>query len=151
MRFALVLALLLALGAVVFALQNPDPVTIQVGTLMLGSSTAFVVLATFIAGVLTGILTSIPSRWAASREIKALRKKNLDLQKVPDMGTPPASAVKTPDEMVRPAYAPPASEPTPAPSSSVFQRFARKSNPKEAGGTDPYTARFGGPPHDVGS
>ncbi len=134
MRFALVLALLLALGAVVFALQNPAEMSVRIGPWIYSGSTAIILILTFAAGVLTAFLASVPGRWTSGRTIKALQKERSAAIKEPSMGTPPASTVKTPAEL--PAATPP---PTYAP-------------PKPSGAeADPYTARFGKPPHDVGS
>lgn len=134
MRFALVLALLLALGAVVFALQNPAEMSVRIGPWIYSGSTAIILILTFAAGVLTAFLASVPGRWTSGRKIKALEKERSAVIKEPSMGTPPPSMVKSPAEL--PTTTPP---PTYAPPT------------KPDAEVDPYTARFGSPPHDVGS
>jgi putative membrane protein len=128
MRFALIVALLLALGAVVFALQNPADMSVRIGPWIYTGSTALVLLMTFGAGVLTAFLAGLPARIAQSRQIGALRKEQNAAVKAPSMGTPPRSVVKTPAELDAGRPAPPPAD----------------------GEVDPYTARFGKPPHDVG-
>ena len=131
MRFALVLALLLALGAVVFALQNPAEMTVRIGPWIYSGSTAIILILTFGSGVLTAFLASVPGRWSSARQIKLLQKERTAAVKEPSMGTPPPSTVKSPAELpASPTYAPPG---------------------RSAHGTDPYTMRFGKPPHDVDS
>ena len=118
MRFALILALAIAVLAVVFALQNPAETTLNLGPYAVTGSTAIVVLVTFALGALTGILAAIPGRWRATRRARQLEKQ------VHGGGAPAASP-----------SLPPASEPA--------------SKPSTSGEPDPYTARFGPPPHQV--
>ncbi len=71
----LILALLIAIGAVIFALQNPGYLTLRFGPYQTEQSTALVVLISFALGVLVGLLASIPSRLKRAREIRQLRRQ----------------------------------------------------------------------------
>jgi len=75
MRFGLVLSLLLAILAVLFAVQNPQPMEVQLLFFSTEGSTALVLILTFGLGVTVGLLSSLPGRIRARRELKALRKK----------------------------------------------------------------------------
>ncbi len=123
MRFVLLLALVIAVAAVVFALQNPADIPVRLGPYVVTGSTAIVLLVTFAFGALTGILAAAPGRWRASRRAKLLEKQMNSV-------ATPASVVATPAK-------PAALSPTPAP---------KKTPP---GDVDPYTARFGPPPNQV--
>ncbi len=116
MRIFLILALLIAVAAVVFALQNPGEMTIHVGPYISTGSTALVLLVTFAIGALVGTLAGIPGRWAAGRRARAAEKR------LNAAATAPVSV---------PVVPPPA---------------ARAAPPSEI---DPYSARFGPPPHQV--
>ncbi len=75
MRFALILALIIAVGAVAFALQNPAEMPVRLGPYIVTGSTALILLVTFALGALTGILAAIPGRWRANRRAKQLEKQ----------------------------------------------------------------------------
>lgn len=75
MRFALILSIVLAVLAVLFALQNPAPTRVELGTLAFESSTALILMVTFGLGVLVGILATVPSLVRRSRRIKALERE----------------------------------------------------------------------------
>ena len=103
----------------VFALQNPADIPVRLGPYIVTGSTAIVLLVTFAFGALTGILAAVPGRWRASRRAKLLEKQMHSV-------AAPAPVVGTPAK-------PAALSPTPM-----------KAAPGEV---DPYTARFGPPPH----
>lgn len=115
MRFALILALAIAVLAVVFALQNPEDMQVRVGPYLLTGSTALVLLITFAAGALVGILTAMPGRWAASRRARKLEKELHTAPATTTVVTPPRTGI--PEEKITKG--------------------------------DPYTERFGPPPHQV--
>lgn len=75
MRFGLLFSLLLAILAVIFALQNPQPMDVNLLFFQTEGSTALVLILTFGFGVLVGLLSSLPGRLRARRELKALQKK----------------------------------------------------------------------------
>lgn len=74
MRLALILSLVLAVLAVLFALQNPDPTTVKIGAWLFQGSTALVLIVTFGLGVLAGILATIPSLVRRGRRVKTLER-----------------------------------------------------------------------------
>lgn len=75
MRFGLIFSLLLAIVAVVFALQNPQTMDVNLLFFQTQGSTALVLILTFGFGVLVGLLSSLPGRLQARRELKALKKQ----------------------------------------------------------------------------
>jgi putative membrane protein len=75
MRFGLIFSLVLAIVAVIFALQNPQPMDVNLLFFQTEGSTALVLILTFGFGVLVGLLSSLPGRLRARRQLKELRKK----------------------------------------------------------------------------
>ena len=71
----LVLALLIALLTVVFALQNITPVTVGLFAWSFEGSLALVVLVALTVGALVGILASLPAVLRARREAAHLRRE----------------------------------------------------------------------------
>lgn len=78
MRFALILSLLLAILAVLFALQNPAPIDVNLGPFELYGSTALILLVTFGIGVVVGILAAIPSLIKRRKRVRELEKRAAD-------------------------------------------------------------------------
>ncbi|MEA5505380.1 LapA family protein [Halotia wernerae UHCC 0503] len=77
MRILTLVALLIAIAAVTFALQNSAPVAVQfLGWRSLDLSMALILLITFSFGVLFGILVSLPPA------IKGMRKRSKLMQKI---------------------------------------------------------------------
>lgn len=81
MRFALVFSLIIAVFAVVFALQNPQMMDVNLLFANTQGSTALVLIITFGLGVVAGLLSALPNRIRDRRKIKQLEKS---LQKVQD-------------------------------------------------------------------
>ena len=76
MRYSLILSLIVAVLAVAFALVNNDTVTVHLGvTTVQNQSLAMVLLVALFAGVLVGILASLPGRFRAHNRIKSLEKE----------------------------------------------------------------------------
>jgi uncharacterized integral membrane protein len=75
MQIFLFIALIIAVLAVFFALQNSDPVTIKFAVWELNSSLAFVLLLALLAGALISFLFSLPSNLRARWTIRQQRKK----------------------------------------------------------------------------
>lgn len=75
MRVALVFSLLLAVLAVVFALQNPQQMDVNLLFIETRGSTALVLIVTFSIGVLVGLLSTLPSRIRNRRQISKLKKE----------------------------------------------------------------------------
>jgi putative membrane protein len=88
MRTGLVLSLLLAIIAVVFALLNPQPMEVDLLFFSTEGSTALVLILTFGLGVTVGLLSSLPGRLRARRQLKALQKQ----QKASPSSSTPASS-----------------------------------------------------------
>jgi len=75
MRFALVLSLVLAILAVVFALQNPASMDVNLGPFVVNGSTALILMVTFGIGVIVGLLAAAPSLVKRKRRIRHLEKR----------------------------------------------------------------------------
>ena len=67
-----ILAFLLALLTVLFAFENADPMEIQFGPYQIQGSEAIVLIGTFIFGIITGILATLPSNIKRRRMLKSL-------------------------------------------------------------------------------
>ena len=80
MRFALILSLLLAIVAVLFALQNTEMVTIQLFGYQITSQLAIVLITTMLSGVVIGVLAGAPSRLAASARARRAEKQIAELE-----------------------------------------------------------------------
>jgi putative membrane protein len=68
------MSLVLAVVAVVFALQNPQMVRVNLLFVETQGSAALVLILTFALGVAVGILSTLPSRIRDKRELKRLKK-----------------------------------------------------------------------------
>ncbi|MFO8099967.1 MAG: LapA family protein [Salinibacter sp.] len=75
MRLGLISALVLAVLAVIFALQNPQPMEVNLLFVATEGSTALVLILTFAFGVVVGLISSLPGRVRARRRVKELEKK----------------------------------------------------------------------------
>lgn len=74
MRATLIIALIVASLAVVFSIQNSQPVMVNFLKWYFEASLVVVLLITFIAGVITAFLVSIPWRIRKMREVSHYRK-----------------------------------------------------------------------------
>jgi len=84
MRIALVFSLLIALVAVIFAFENPDPVNVEFLTLRSQEvPLALVIIVSLLTGVLVGALFSVPSRIRSRSRIKKLEKQITDSGSTP--------------------------------------------------------------------
>lgn len=75
MRFGLLVSLLLAILAVIFALQNPQTMDVNLLFFRTEGSTALLLILTFGFGVPVGLVSSLPGRLRARRTLKELRKQ----------------------------------------------------------------------------
>lgn len=75
MRFGLIVSLLIAIVAVIFALQNPQTMDVNLLFVRTEGSTALVLLVTFVLGIVVGLLSSLPGRLRARRKLKELQKR----------------------------------------------------------------------------
>ena len=101
MRFALVLSLLIAVVAIVFAINNPQEITVNLIFWQVRSTLAVTLVVTMLAGLVIGILASYPSIFRRSTKIRKLEK-----QLGSGTGTGP---VVSPNPSVHKTSAPPAS------------------------------------------
>lgn len=81
MQAFLILALLTALVAVVFAVQNTTPVTVDVFAWQVQGSLALILLVTLAVGVGIGILGSLPTLIRRSWKISSQTKRINELEK----------------------------------------------------------------------
>lgn len=75
MRFGLIFSLLLAILAVVFALQNPQTMDVNLLFFKTQGSTALILMLTFGFGVLVGLLSTLPNQLRTRKKLKELEKK----------------------------------------------------------------------------
>jgi putative membrane protein len=75
MRLGLLFSLALAIVAVVFALQNPQPMQVNLLFVETSGSTALILILTFSAGILVGLLSTLPTQFRLRRELRALRRR----------------------------------------------------------------------------
>lgn len=80
MQIFMILALLIAIVAVVFAVQNPTFVTITFVTWSIHTSLAVALLVALAAGVLITLLVSIPGRVKGSFTSASQKKKHTQLE-----------------------------------------------------------------------
>lgn len=103
MRIALVFSLLIALIAVIFAFENPDPVNVEFLTLRSQEvPLALVIIVSLLTGVLVGALFSVPSRIRSRSRIKKLEKQITDGGATPV----PAARATAPSSGAAPSGAP---------------------------------------------
>ncbi len=75
MRTGLVFSLLLAILAVIFALQNPQAMDVNLLIFETRGSTALILILTFGFGVIVGLLSTLPKQLRTRRKLKELQKK----------------------------------------------------------------------------
>lgn len=75
MQRTLIIALLLILIVVIFALQNSDPVQIKLLFWQVESSIAFVMTSVLFIGALLGVLFSLPTIHKKREQIEKLEEK----------------------------------------------------------------------------
>lgn len=107
MRFGLLFSLILAIIAVVFALQNPQPMDVNLLFFETQGSTALVLILTFGFGVVVGLLSTLPSRMRTRRKLRKLEREKK---------TGPATGSSLPGSKSSPG--PSASEASSSPSTS---------------------------------
>jgi uncharacterized integral membrane protein len=85
MQLQLIVAIIIAIVAVVFALQNAVPIAVGFLAWRFQSSLALVLLVTLALGILMSLLVSMPSmirtRKIISNQKKKIQKLEIDLQK----------------------------------------------------------------------
>src|SRR5690606_1254860 len=84
MRFALILSLLVAILAVVFALYNNAPTETFIGpSYVITSPLAIVIIVTLLAGLLVGVLASVPGRVRSRNRVRKLERRIAELEAAP--------------------------------------------------------------------
>jgi uncharacterized integral membrane protein len=81
MYFFLLLALIIAIVLVLFAIQNPIVVTVSFFSWQMDGSLVFILVTVFAAGLLTGVLMSLPSLFRKSFALREKKRKIKDLEK----------------------------------------------------------------------
>jgi putative membrane protein len=75
MRLGLIFSLLLAVVAVIFALQNPQSMDVNLLFFQTQGSTALILILTFCVGVIVGLLSMLPKQFRIRRRLKELQQK----------------------------------------------------------------------------
>lgn len=114
----LILALLISVVAVIFALQNTDPVTVSFFIWQFEQSLALVLLLSVLVGVLIGLLTILPgmirTRWhlaSRNKKLNQLEKEVIETKIKLEAASQRIAALEKPPLPVSP---PPAVESQPA-------------------------------------
>jgi len=80
--FYIVLLIAVAILAVIFAVQNSVPITVSFFGWSAQASMSIVLVLTFAAGILIGMLLLFPSIWKRMRELSAQKKKTNEAKKL---------------------------------------------------------------------
>lgn len=80
MPYLLIIAVVIAILAVIFALQNADPITVSFLFFQVESSLALVLLLTLFTGIVLGIIVLVTRMFKMQRKISAHKKEILDLE-----------------------------------------------------------------------
>lgn len=78
MRIALIFGIIIAIIAVLFAVQNPGFTEITVGSVTFRTLTALALIVAFGVGALVGILFTLPSAIKHRRRVRVLEKRYID-------------------------------------------------------------------------
>ncbi|MEQ8971705.1 MAG: lipopolysaccharide assembly protein LapA domain-containing protein [Coleofasciculus sp. C1-SOL-03] len=81
MRLFLILAVIIAILAIIFALQNAVPIAIILGIWRIEISLALVLVLTLGVGVVVGLLVSVPSLMRQKWKLAHQKRQNKDLEK----------------------------------------------------------------------
>lgn len=81
MRFSFILAFILAVASVIFALQNPGYTELQFGPYKMTASTALIILCAVGVGILVGSMAMLPGRMKQRKETKHLKQTIKDLSR----------------------------------------------------------------------
>ncbi len=83
MRTSLILALVLALFAIIFAFQNPIVIVIRFGLWAFQASLVFILLLTLVVGFIVGLLISMPAivkrTWMSSKRKRTIEELEEEL------------------------------------------------------------------------
>lgn len=81
MRLFSVLAVVIAILAIIFALQNAVPIAVTLGIWQVEISLALVLILTLGVGVVVGLLVSVPSLMRRNLKLAHQKRHNTDLEK----------------------------------------------------------------------
>ena len=105
MQLQLIVAIIVAILAVVFALQNAVPITVSFLTWRFESSLALVLLITVALGVIMSLLVSVPSKIKRVKLISNQKKKiqelESSLQRETESKTREETGIKVEEEIER--------------------------------------------------
>ena len=79
--FYIIFTVLVAIAAMVFALQNSAPITVQLFAWQVSGSLSIILVATLAIGCLIGMLIMVPSVWKRSRVAAGLKKRIKHIEK----------------------------------------------------------------------
>ncbi len=82
MILLLIMSLLIAVLAIVFAVQNAAPVTVTFLLWQFKGSLALILLLTFVLGVMVALLAVLPGIVRRSSEIAGYKKKLTEMQRL---------------------------------------------------------------------
>ncbi len=88
MRLSLILVFLLAIGTVVFALQNPGYTDLQIGPFDLHTSMALLLIAAVSFGAIISSLAMLPGRLRTRKELRHLKKTLSDVTEMKKNNAP---------------------------------------------------------------
>lgn len=88
MRLGLVSSLVLAVVAVIFALQNPQSMDVNLVFFEVEGSTALVLILTFGFGVIVGLLSTLPDRLRDRWKLNQLEKEKTSSQGASSVADP---------------------------------------------------------------
>lgn len=78
MRIGLIFAIIIAVVAVVFAIQNPGYTALSLGPYTVRVLTAVALIVAFGVGAVVGMLLTLPSSWRHRRRARILEKRLAD-------------------------------------------------------------------------
>lgn len=91
--FYLILALTISIGAVVFALQNSEPVTVTLFAWTVTGSLSLVLLVTLLSGLLIGLLVVLPGTIRRNFQVSGLKKTIQKLSSAPTASSQESTGV----------------------------------------------------------
>lgn len=95
MRTGLIFSLLLAVLAVIFALQNPQQMDVNLLFFQTKGSTALILILSFGFGVIVGLLSTLPKQLRTRRKLKELQKTQDLESKTSSSSSDPTSSPET--------------------------------------------------------
>lgn len=86
--FYIIFTVLVAIAAMVFALQNSAPITVQLFAWQVSGSLSIVLVVTLAIGCLIGMLIMVPSVWKRGRLAAGLKKRIKHIEKQAAVAAP---------------------------------------------------------------